>query len=1856
MKTIYSFLFLFLSFTIYSQEHEDLAYEIEHKSQSWFQNMKDSVDYFQIKSEYEKYFQNHLWEKSKPRTLGENWLKTKIFYLDQNGLVQPEPVLPNKTDVYNSQYYTDMQTEIGSWSMIGPVNSAETGYSGKGNHGGYVYLNRIDPTNSQKMFIAFVTGGLWQTIDGGESWTLTDAGFPDDTYYDIDVCTSNPQIVYALSESQLLKSIDGGLNWIATTMNKTNYSGKAYDIAVSPNDPNIVLVRWDTKIFRTSDGGTTWSIIQSGLSNYSIWDCSVHSEMLDWSTTNNAVAYFISTSNNNIFKIYRTSDTGLTFTEINTTTLSTDANGQIIGWAKLFLPSSNAISIYVAVGTGSSPYGHNAVQLYKFNATDGTQELLRTNMVTGLGNATQNESALHHGDIAMDRTDENKIAYGSYSNTKIHYSLDNGQTFQLSQNLTHSDIRTIDFVNSKVITGSDGEAVVSTDNGSTHITKTNSISNHELWGFGSAFKTNLVASGNNHGPVMIKEAANGFSWYNGTGADQGNTDVNPLDDRYVYSQGYSNYRYFRTGVHTLENQSNYLDLGGIYSYFNSIEFHPNQYYTIITHHAGGYPSGNPNLNTWKNSLIKTEDNGNSITIVKTFNSQVFREKISAKNPNYIYVVEGLTNNKLWKTTDGGTTWIEITPSTTVTSGQTNISDIAVGDENPNEIWVTYSGVQSVCKVLKSNDYGQTWVNLSSAVLTTSPITKIVFQRGSNGGVYIGNKAGVFYRNNTMSDWSMLGNGLPMCDVRFMFINYNEGKLKIGTSKGAFEHNLYETSPPNALISASKVKVTCPVIEKVQFKDYSVVRNSSATWSWTFQGGTPATSSLENPEVSYLGASDGNYDVTLTITDAYGTSTQTLNGFIQIMNQCGTSVADGVPGNTTKLTGQTNADYIKIQDLGVNKNSFTFSCWIKPDGIQEDWSGIFMSQGDTNAFGLNFKNGDNTVGYHPAWSWSSGLQAPAGQWSHIAMVSNGTNVKVYVNGVESTNNSGISSELFSEINLSRYGRGYGNRYAKLEMDEVTIWNRALTTDEIRKWRHLTKSIEGDPILNGLVFYSQFNENIGNITVSKTNNGQYAEYFGSGYSREISTVPVFEGVSEKQIINSAGTKDFSTVGLSMTFDSETFPNGDVWVSKGNIDPDVLPDTDSSFGNYTIVNNYGTNATFSPLLSLSFTDAGYAPYTNAPAYKLYKRQNNDFGNTWGSVLDTGDIVTSNTVTFNTGLSLNSFSQFIITNSDAEIIWNGATWSNASGPNVTKNGVINGDFITNTTNMLPFTAKNIRINEGKTLTVADGKTIVIDEVITNNGTIIAENNGSIVQTNNNGVNISGANAVYKVRRNTGQYYEYDYIYWASPIENKNIGEVFTVENGFNSHKYAYVPHQFNDTHNGTGYPQTGSSADGYDDEGNDWINFNGIMEKGLGYIVMGKGSTFPFNISNAINSEPAYSIEFSGNKINNGIVTTPLFKDYYHLNSQTEADNFNLNLNLVGNPFPSSIDIKKLFQNNETLINGNFYFWTHDKPIMSVGGPNTYDFSNSSFAIGNVVNDNGNYIFTSTASQGYSNGTITIAPKNAPEFVATGQGFFASAKNTITSGTSLLQFDNTLRGVAQSNNSFVKISSSRSESTNDRLWLNLDGTNVFRQIAIGFIPNFSDGLGDGDAPKVSSAHDTEFYSLIPNVDGKFGIQFLSGFELSKTVPLGLIVLESGEFQISIDHFEGVFSDGQNIFLEDSFLNVIHNLSNSPYLFSQNASTQINDRFILRFTNSQLNTDDLLDKPISIYANPISNHLPFTIEIPTDWQNVSAFLYNSAGERVTTFSLHGGKQEVIFDLASGVYSMAIYSEGIKSTHQIIIK
>jgi hypothetical protein len=168
--------------------------------------------------------------------------------------------------------------------------------------------------------------------------------------------------------------------------------------------------------------------------------------------------------------------------------------------------------------------------------------------------------------------------------------------------------------------------------------------------------------------------------------------------------------------------------------------------------------------------------------------------------------------------------------------------------------------------------------------------------------------------------------------------------------------------------------------------------------------------------------------------------------------------------------------------------------------------------------------------------------------------------------------------------------------------------------------------------------------------------YLSYSGSTFSHDISTAPVFGGVSEKIGVTTGGVKNFSSTGLSITFANTTVPNGDVWISKSIVKPDALPDALLNFNMYWAVDNYGINQTFTKLSAIKFTDNALNTSSSvASTYKLYKRSANNFGATWGTALDTGDsrtgTGTSAAITFSTGLTLTSLGQMTLSQNASTI-----------------------------------------------------------------------------------------------------------------------------------------------------------------------------------------------------------------------------------------------------------------------------------------------------------------------------------------------------------------------------------------------------------------------------------------------------------------------------------------------------------------------------------------------------------------------------------------------------------------------------
>ncbi|WP_452230840.1 T9SS type A sorting domain-containing protein [Lacinutrix sp. MEBiC02404] len=86
-------------------------------------------------------------------------------------------------------------------------------------------------------------------------------------------------------------------------------------------------------------------------------------------------------------------------------------------------------------------------------------------------------------------------------------------------------------------------------------------------------------------------------------------------------------------------------------------------------------------------------------------------------------------------------------------------------------------------------------------------------------------------------------------------------------------------PPVAAFSANNEIICLDTNNTITFMDETVP--GATSWAWTFEGGIPATSTDENPTVTY--AANGTYDVTLVATNSYGNDTATMADYISVVS-------------------------------------------------------------------------------------------------------------------------------------------------------------------------------------------------------------------------------------------------------------------------------------------------------------------------------------------------------------------------------------------------------------------------------------------------------------------------------------------------------------------------------------------------------------------------------------------------------------------------------------------------------------------------------------------------------------------------------------------------------------------------------------------------------------------------------------------------------------------------------------------------------------------------------------------------------------------------------------------------------------
>lgn len=508
---------------------------------------------------------------------------------------------------------------------------------------------------------------------------------------------------------------------------------------------------------------------------------------------------------------------------------------------------------------------------------------------------------------------------------------------------------------------------------------------------------------------------------------------------------------------------------------------------------------------------------------------------------------------------------------------------------------------------------------------------------------------------------------------------------------------------------------------------------------------------------------------------------------------------------------------------------------------------------------------------------------------------------------------------------------------------------------------------------------------------------------------------------------------------------------------------------------------------------------------------------------------------------------------------VWNGlvdTNWNNASNwspvgvptssdcvviPNTGNNPVISGtNYNGQGLNLSIQNNANLTVNTTNSLTITDWVNISA------NGDLTLNNASSLIQINNS---VNSGN-IHMNRDATVK--QYDYVYWSSPVSNFS-------SNLISPNTPSYLIYKWT--------PTIPTNLNGY---GN-WTSGDENMITGKGYIVRAP--------NNSSATPQTFTSTFVGTP-NNGNLSTPILRGTYNGPnyttpvSNTLATNNDDNWNLIGNPYPSSLNAINFLTAN-TNIAGFIKLWTHgNAPSTSYVDP----FYNN-YVYNYTVSDYITYNITGTSSgPGAFNGNI-----------ASGQGFFVLMNHAGATSQNVI-FNNSMRSHLYDNSEFFKVTNDNSKNESDifeanRIWLDLispNNTNI--RTLIGYVTgasNQNDRLYDAIT---SEKLNFNLYSLINNE--KFTIQGRTlPFNEFDTVPLGISVPNSGNYSIAIGALEGLFENTtQNIFLEDLELNIIHDLKSAPYNFYiTNGNTD--NRFILRYTTNSLVNDnfDTLENEIFI-------------------------------------------------------------------------
>lgn len=439
-----------------------------------------------------------------------------------------------------------------------------------------------------------------------------------------------------------------------------------------------------------------------------------------------------------------------------------------------------------------------------------------------------------------------------------------------------------------------------------------------------------------------------------------------------------------------------------------------------------------------------------------------------------------------------------------------------------------------------------------------------------------------------------------------------------------------------------------------------------------------------------------------------------------------------------------------------------------------------------------------------------------------------------------------------------------------------------------------------------------------------------------------------------------------------------------------------------------------------------------------------------------------------------------------------------------------------------------------------------------------------------------------FKVLKNSTSV-QNKYVFWSSPVANQNLFTAYS--NGSSSTAPLYVM---------TYDPATNL----YPTVANDNANFTNNAGKGYSVKVPAANASLVFGGASQVP--------------NNGTINVAL-------------SNAGSGYNLIGNPYPSNVSLTDFYTANNSSIEPTLWFWDN--------------------TTGNVTTQTGNTsVNVGFATFNAQSGTWTEAPNTQSyasaslnslgSFAKIGQGFIVKS---INAGSAT--FTNAMRASA------AAVTMNKNVNTAEgKYWIKLTTSygNTFTQ-AVTYNQGASDAYDGYDSKAMGMGSDA-FYSLTGAE--KLVIQGRAPFQITDVVPLGNKHFENGDFTISLSHKEGLFTNGQPIYLHDKQNGTYTNLQSGNYTFAANAGDFTN-RFEIVYKLNVLSTNETGKATFEVYRDGED----FVVRNHNAIQSVEVF--DAAGRKIQQISTNS-KSVIVKIQTKGVYILKAVSEGKQFTQKII--